>query len=486
MTLEEAKQLLTKSELKSFKEYLKECIKFKKENQIPSKQYDLLKLKTKVTRWDELKTQLQFELDKLTIANQDSIEKLLYDNYEEGYYKTIFDAEQFQGFSSSFNGLDKQAIGKAINTKWLGDNYSSRIWKNENSLMNILNQELPRGLALGTNPRELSKQVSKRLNTNYNNTVRLVRTEYANVLNNSTLAGYKASGIDRYQILAALDERTCDDCDDFNEEIFEVKDAQEGINMPPFHPNCRCTTIPYFEKDEIDEMLDEELDNIGFVTYNDWKDGLVTLTNNTVTYVTNLKERTYNKNNESDVRIIDKIANATYNLANRYIGDKGLWNGDINIVPDTKTAHFNFADKNYSIDMTETTSPYLFLHEQLHGHSAAKFDKSTYINNARIEEGTVELLARAISKKEHIERITDISPIYDECANALHTLNKTLKIAKTDLELGQKLIKIDLDKRYDYLESMLETYKQTTGLTQIDKIQKLQIELDKLYGSIKV
>lgn len=289
ISFEDAQKLLNKSELKSFKEYLDECIEYKKNNDIPSRQYELLKLKTKVTRWDELRTQLQYELDKLTVSNQEDVKKMLYSNYEEGYYKSVFDAEQFKGFISSFNGLDKQSIERAIKTKWLGDNYSSRIWKNQNSLMNILSQDLPRGLTLGTNPRELAKQVSKRLNTNYNNTVRLVRTEYANVLNNSTMAGYKASGIDRYQILAALDERTCDDCGIFNEEIFDIANAKEGINMPPFHPNCRCTTIPYFEEDEIDKMSEEELDNIGFITYNEWKDGLVTLKNGKVIYKVNSK-----------------------------------------------------------------------------------------------------------------------------------------------------------------------------------------------------
>ena len=30
-----------------------------------------------------------------------------------------------------------------------------------------------------------------------------------------------------------------------------------GVNYPPLHPQCRCTTIAYFEPDEIDEMFEE-------------------------------------------------------------------------------------------------------------------------------------------------------------------------------------------------------------------------------------
>jgi NAD+--asparagine ADP-ribosyltransferase len=30
-------------------------------------------------------------------------------------------------------------------------------------------------------------------------------------------------------------------------QVFETKEAQAGKNLPAMHPNCRSTTIPYFE-----------------------------------------------------------------------------------------------------------------------------------------------------------------------------------------------------------------------------------------------
>ena len=38
---------------------------------------------------------------------------------------------------------------------------------------------------------------------------------------------------------------------------YSRKEAVTGVNYPPTHPLCRCTTIPYFEPDEIDEMFEE-------------------------------------------------------------------------------------------------------------------------------------------------------------------------------------------------------------------------------------
>ena len=69
------------------------------------------------------------------------------------------------------------------------------------------------------------------------------------------IAGYKSAGIDRYQILAARNDQTCDECRKMDGKIFYVSEAKQGINLPPFHQGCRCTTIAYFEPDEFDEEI---------------------------------------------------------------------------------------------------------------------------------------------------------------------------------------------------------------------------------------
>ena len=271
ISLEEAKVLLNRSELKSFKENIRDILEMgEKENftEAQMRKFKLLYAKTKISRLDELQSNIKWELDKLTKANENQIGELLKNTYQEGYYKTIFDVQQFKGFSSSFTGLNKKVIDKAINTKWLGTNYTLSLYKNENTLLTTLSQDIPRGLTLGYNPRKLAGQISKKLDTNYNNAVRLVRTEYAKILNDATLEGYKAAGITKYKLLVTLDDRTSDICEILSQldEIYDIEQAETGVNLPPFHPNCRTTTVAYFPKDEIDEMSDEELDNIGFMT----------------------------------------------------------------------------------------------------------------------------------------------------------------------------------------------------------------------------
>lgn len=67
--------------------------------------------------------------------------------------------------------------------------------------------------------------------------------------NNYDIQGYKASGIKMYQLLVAMDDKTCEKCKKLNGKIFKVSGAKVGINVPPFHTGCRCTTIAYFEDD---------------------------------------------------------------------------------------------------------------------------------------------------------------------------------------------------------------------------------------------
>lgn len=286
LTYAQAKKLLNRNELKSFKEYLDEIIELSKKENITAaqiKKLELLKTKAKISRLQELETQIEYEMNKLTAKNTIEIGQFLEDTYEDVYYNTLFNKDQYLGFSSSFSTLNTEAVKQAVNTKYLEATFTTRLYKNSSNLMAILNNEIPRGLILGYNPKKIAKLASKKLDTDYNNTVRLIRTEYNRILNEAVVDGYKEAKIDRYQILATLDSRTSEICQAMDLEIIPLAEKEVGVNFPPFHPNCRTTTIPYFEPDEFtaQEMRiarDEEGETYyvpANVNYRQWKAGLV-------------------------------------------------------------------------------------------------------------------------------------------------------------------------------------------------------------------
>ncbi len=49
-----------------------------------------------------------------------------------------------------------------------------------------------------------------------------------------------------YQISACNDERVCPYCRKQDGRIYPVASAKMGVNLPPFHNECRCTIVGYF------------------------------------------------------------------------------------------------------------------------------------------------------------------------------------------------------------------------------------------------
>lgn len=93
------------------------------------------------------------------------------------------------------------------------------------------------------------------------------------------LSEYKRDGVPKYEILATLDSRTCEICGNQDGKTFLVSDAQIGINFPPFHHDCRCTTVPYYDDTPTEDLTrvarDPETgktyDVPADMTYPEWK-----------------------------------------------------------------------------------------------------------------------------------------------------------------------------------------------------------------------
>lgn len=93
-----------------------------------------------------------------------------------------------------------------------------------------------------------------------------------------TLAGYKEDGVEKYRILATLDERTSDICRSEDGKVYDVDKAITGVNYPPYHPHCRTTTIPIYEDDDLskekrvarDPVTGKNYDVPADMTYEQW------------------------------------------------------------------------------------------------------------------------------------------------------------------------------------------------------------------------
>ena len=77
--------------------------------------------------------------------------------------------------------------------------------------------------------------------------MRLVQTEEAYFHSASTLDAYKELGVEEYEVVATLDNHTSEICHNMDGKHFPMSQYEIGATAPPFHPNCRTTTAPYFD-----------------------------------------------------------------------------------------------------------------------------------------------------------------------------------------------------------------------------------------------
>ncbi|MFV3013524.1 polymorphic toxin type 50 domain-containing protein [Clostridium botulinum] len=255
ISLQEAKRLLNSNELREFKMDLKEFTRKAKDNKNLQweKELNNVSYKVRVTRLQALQTQIRNSIEDLYSRQQDNATSLLKGVYEDTYYRNIYEVHKGLGIGVNFAKLDANTINKVITEPWHGDNYSSRIWNNKDKLIMELQTNLTQAFIRGDSIDKTSKIIAERMEVGKSRARTLVNTESANIVSKATFNSYIGSGVVKeYEILATLDLHTSKICRSMDGKVFKVSEKEIGVNAPPFHPNCRTTTIAHFP-DAIDE-----------------------------------------------------------------------------------------------------------------------------------------------------------------------------------------------------------------------------------------
>lgn len=141
--------------------------------------------------------------------------------------------------------MTEEQLSELANQKWFdGQRFSDRLWADKRALRRALYKTLTEGVAQGKGLKEMSESFRKTLEANEKVVERLIRTEYNRLVNQAILRAYMENGVEEYEYVAILDERTTETCESLNGKRFRVDAAEPGVNLPPMHPNCRSSTIP--------------------------------------------------------------------------------------------------------------------------------------------------------------------------------------------------------------------------------------------------
>lgn len=290
ITMAEARKQLSAAELKELKWDVKEYIQYGQENALNQqwmKELENASAKFHISRLEALKIRTQQALEVAFGNELDSLDSMVKALYQSGYYHTCFEIQKGFNLGWEIGQIDERRLEKVVSRPWTSDgmNFSDRVWKSKTTMVNDLHQELTRTIIQGKSPDEAIRHMTKYLQDKGKNAKyqagRLVMTEQAFISSAAQKDAFTDLDVEEFEIVATLDSRTSEICQEMDGQHFPMKDFQPGVTAPPFHVWCRSTTVPYFD----DEWSGGERAARGEdgktyyvpsdMTYPEWKESLV-------------------------------------------------------------------------------------------------------------------------------------------------------------------------------------------------------------------
>ncbi|MBS5595676.1 minor capsid protein [Peptostreptococcus sp.] len=299
-------KLLAGNEYKSFRMELEEYLGLIESPEILL-ELNTLSAKSRISHLEESFFHIQKQIDKVYLHQSEVMQELMKDSVQKNYYKSIFDVGKVVAGDAAikeFHKLTIDEIVKEFERPWSGKNFSERLWKNRTKLKDALEEEIIKMAVSGANPEQAADTIAKKMDVAKRTAATLVHTEQAYFSGFGSLKAYREMGVDKYIYIATLDMKTSDICRDLDHEVFDVSQAQAGVNYPPMHPRCRSTTAPYTgelegtrlarDKDGNSVRVDKSL------SYKDWYEKYV------ASAPEYLKEEKKWKNRYSDKKLHEK------------------------------------------------------------------------------------------------------------------------------------------------------------------------------------
>ena len=281
ITLQEARKLLDKYEMKAFKMDLKEFEKEAKQLGMSKEHQQMLSnasIRERLSREQMLYINVVHEIEVMAHSQNVSVKNMLDDVYRSSVYKNAYTTQTQRGTYSMINSIDSKRVDSVVNSQWANDgqDFSSRIWTDKAKLVANLQNDFTQALMIGQGADTMADNLSKRMKTSYSNAKRLVETETARVHEQGFLDSMAELGVDKLEILATLDSHTSPICRRMDRKIVRSVDAKPGVTVPPFHCYCRSTTILYIEGLEGETRTgrnkdDKSIDVDGAITYEEWE-----------------------------------------------------------------------------------------------------------------------------------------------------------------------------------------------------------------------
>lgn len=200
---------------------------------------------------------------------------LFTDTSYEAWGRSMYDIQKNSRIAFTLTGFPSKMLDEAVNNQ-LSYTYSTYTIKSV--VGKALHESLFSNILLGKGVKDISKDLVKTKEVVPWKAKAIARTSLTEMANKVEAETIKSAGLKKYRYVATLDERTCPHCGKLDGKIFNLSDKEVGVNFPPLHPNCRCTTTaaftPAVQKAFQRAVKDAHGDWVyvrGDMTYEEWK-----------------------------------------------------------------------------------------------------------------------------------------------------------------------------------------------------------------------
>ena len=258
----EAKKRVSKLDIEEYEKLAKEYVKNKDFSDRANQEMRLYNATMKINRLELLKAKIGLKLVDGINDIDKHWEKIATDRATQEIIRlsgilgeTLTDTETVR------------TAQQIVNADFYNATFSDRIWAAQDYLKDALATELQKGFIAGIGSRKMAQNIKKQFNSSLSDAERLARTELRRIQTDVAKDNYERNGITEYEFMA-VNPKACEICKALDGRIFKVDRMNAGLNAPPIHPNCHCTTAPYINDEDYQAWLNY-LDQGG--TTEDWE-----------------------------------------------------------------------------------------------------------------------------------------------------------------------------------------------------------------------
>lgn len=274
LTVQQATEMLKGKEYErwrmSVKEYLEQIEKT--EDTKMMLELNTLSAKSRITRKEQLLSQIDMEMAKLAESTNKVIKKHLESVLVEHYYRGTYAVQKSLGVGWKVGKFNERMVKQIIEYPWQTKTFSKGIWEDIDKLTTTLRKELANGMISGSSIDKMASAINKVMGKGMDNAKRLVRTESTYFTQQAQALSYQKLGFKKYMFVGD----GCEKCREVNGTTWTFEEAEPGVNMPPMHPNCKCRIVPVGDLSMFDFEKRGEITPLHEnIKYQQWKEKFV-------------------------------------------------------------------------------------------------------------------------------------------------------------------------------------------------------------------